>query len=74
MPSEQPKGLQSQLLKCNRATRQWVTELAQENANLRAALEDCMQYVDCDNSTMQTKYRAWKAVLDGKPWTHSGFC
>ena len=34
---------------------------------LRLALRDCMDYVDVDNLTMQTKYEAWlKALNEGK--------
>ena len=31
---------------------------------LRLALRDCMDYVDVDNLTMQTKYEAWLKVLN----------
>lgn len=40
-------------------------------ANLRNALRDCMDYVDADNLTMQTKHRNWQAVLDGGPWNRA---
>lgn len=46
-------------------------KLLQEIKCLRAALADCMMYVDCDNLTQQTKHRNWQAVLDGKPWDRS---
>jgi len=35
---------------------------------LHAALHDAIRYIDCDNLTMQTKMRHWRAVLDGKPF------
>ena len=47
---------------------QRIVELEVEIERLRAALADCMQYVDCDNLTQQIKHRNWQAVLDGKPW------
>lgn len=35
--------------------------------DLRAALRDCMDYVDVDSLTTQTNYRNWKDVLKGQP-------
>jgi len=29
-------------------------------------LRDCMNYVDCDNLTQQTKHREWEDALRGK--------
>ena len=37
-------------------------------ARLRAALADCMQYVDVETLTVQTKDRHWRTVLEGGPW------
>ena len=39
-----------------------------EIERLRVVLVDCMDYVDCDNLTMQTKHRNWERVLRGEPW------
>ncbi len=39
--------------------------------HLQAALRDCMDYVDADNLTMQTKHRNWQNVLNGGPWNRA---
>lgn len=49
--------------------RQLYAELAavkEQLSETRAALLDCMSYVDCDNLTMQTKYMFWREAYDGK--------
>jgi hypothetical protein len=46
----------------------YADKLREENGRLRAAFTDCLQYIDVDNLTMQTKERNWRAVLKGKAW------
>jgi hypothetical protein len=46
----------------------YVDKLEDEIERLRAALRDCMSYIDVDNLTMQTKHRNWQRVLDGGEW------
>ena len=46
-----------------------VAKLKLERDGLRSALLDCMNYVDEDNLTMQTKHRNWRAVVAGGKWT-----
>lgn len=68
------KNLEDEINHLNKKANDLVYELAitlAENTQLRAALKDCMGYVDVDNLTMQTKNRNWQVVLDGKNWNPS---
>ena len=76
---EQPPGLQNSLLKLPRDVRTWVVAKMADDADaidernavikhLRAALSDCIMYVDCDNLTMQHKHLCWGNVLMGGEW------
>jgi hypothetical protein len=44
----------------------FIDELEYRIQDLEEALRDCMEYVDVDNLTMQTKWREWEKVLEGK--------
>jgi hypothetical protein len=45
-----------------------IERLRAEVDRLKAALRDCMDYVDVENITMQHKQARWQAVLNGGDW------
>jgi len=65
----QPPGLQRDLLRCSRETREWVLGLAAEIKRLRAALEqfEVVEYIHTEDHYLaeQAVLRAAEKVREG---------